>query len=148
MKTKMPLRYIEILVVEDNNADVRLIKEYFKDDRMVYHNINVVNNGIEALKFLRKEGIYSHAVTPDIVLLDLYMPRMNGNETLQAIRSESQFENLIVGIMSSNNLEDERLNIDVSGPTFYIIKPVDVDKFLELMHKAESYLDEDLRIFR
>lgn len=148
MKTKMPLRYIEILVVEDNNADVRLIREYFKDDRMVYHNINVVNNGIEALKYLKKEGIYSHAVTPDIVLLDLYMPRMNGNETLQAIRSESQFEKLVVGLMSSNNLEDERLNIDVSGPTFYIIKPVDVDKFLELMHKAESYLDEDLRIFR
>lgn len=148
MKTKMPLRYIEILVVEDNNADVRLIREYFKDDRMVYHNINVVNNGIEALKYLKKEGIYSHAVTPDIILLDLYMPRMNGNETLQAIRSESQFEKLVVGLMSSNNLEDERLNIDVSGPTFYIIKPVDVDKFLELMHKAESYLDEDLRIFR
>ena len=143
----MPLRYIEILVVEDNNADVRLIREYFKDDRMIYHNINVVNNGIEALKYLKKEGVYNHAVTPDIVLLDLYMPRMNGNETLQAIRSESQFEKLVVGLMSSNNLEDERLNIDVSGPTFYIIKPVDVDKFLELMHKAESYLDEDLRIF-
>lgn len=145
MNIKKPLRYVEILIVEDNSADVRLIQEYFKDDHMVYHNLNVVSDGIEALKYLKKEGEYKDAVTPDIMLLDLYMPKMTGFEVLEEVRSDKNMDKLIIGIMTSNESESERLNLDVNGPTFYIVKPVDVDKFIYLMHKAESYLEQDLR---
>lgn len=147
MNLKKPIRSVEILLVEDNKADIRLISEFFKDDHMVYHNMHVVNNGIEALKFLRKEDQYHDAVTPDIMLMDLFMPKMDGFELIKNIRNDENFKGLVVGVMTANDSDVNILNLDdESFPTFYVPKPVDVDKFLELMHRAEGYLNSDLRI--
>src|SRR5436305_3275705 len=85
-------RNIEILVVEDNQAEIRLMKEYFKDERMVRHNLHIVNDGAEAIKFLRKEGIYKDIPEPDIILLDLYMPKMDGDQVLQIIKTDNELK--------------------------------------------------------
>ncbi len=138
--------HIEILIVEDNKADIRLIKEYFKDDLTIYHKINAVTDGVEALKYLKKEGEYKDAIRPDIILLDLHMPRMGGRETLEEIRKDHTLANLVVCVMTSTVDEALSMNIDLMPYTFYMNKPIDAEKFLELMHKAESYLPEEVRL--
>lgn len=138
--------HVEILIVEDNKADIRLIREYFKDDLTIYHNINAVTDGVEALKYLKKEGEYKDAVRPDIILLDLYMPRMGGRETLQEIRKDDTLANLVICVMTSTVNEAMNMNIDLMPYTFYMNKPIDAENFLELMHKAESYLPKQVRL--
>lgn len=145
MKIKKIERTIEILLVEDNKADIRLISEFFKDDNMISHNMNVVNNGIDALRYLRKEEPFSNSKTPDIVLMDLFMPKMDGFELLKTIRSDEKFLKLVIGVMTSNDSDIYRLNLDTeNSSTFYVPKPVDVDKFLELMYKSELYLGSEM----
>ena len=133
-------KYVEILLVEDNPADIRLIMEYFKEDHMINHRLNLVTNGVEAIKYLNKEDEYKDSPDPDIMLLDLYMPKMTGQEVLKKVRSDERFDSIIIGIMTSTESDAEKLNLDVSGCTFYIVKPVDVEKFLALMIQTESYL--------
>lgn len=134
---------LEILVVDDNRADVRLMEIYFEDERMIPHNLNVVSDGVEALKILERKGKYNNYPKPDIILLDLYMPLMGGREVLKNIRSNDNYKNIVVCIMTSSLSEANDLNLEAIPATFYILKPVDVDKFLELIDKAITNLPDD-----
>ena len=134
---------IEILVVDDNRNDSRLIEIYFDDERMIPHNLNIVNNGLEAMKLLERKDKYHDYPKPDIILLDLYMPLMDGREVLKSIRSNDNYKNIVVCIMTSSLSEANDLNLEAIPATFYILKPVDVDKFLELIDKAITYLPDE-----
>ena len=79
---------VEILIVDDNSPDVRLIQEYFKDEKMVPHNLHTVGDGLEAMLLLERKGKYQNYPHPDIILLDLYMPKMDGREVLKRVREK------------------------------------------------------------
>ena len=146
MKEKKDFRDIQILAVEDNAGDIRLVKEHFKDERMINHKLNFVVDGVEAMKYLKKEAPYIDTINPDLILLDLYMPKMDGLEVLKEIRSDERFCDNLVCFMTSSESEADALNLEKKDGTFYILKPVDVDNFLSLLVKAEEFLPEELKI--
>ena len=147
MKNENKRRDIEILLVEANYPDVRLVQEYFKDERMINHKLYIVNTGLEAIKFLRKEGQYIDVPTPDLILLDLFLPTMDGWTVLKEIRSDSKFKDNLICLMTSTESDAEYFNLEKQNAIFFVLKPVDVEKFLNLITKAEEYLPEELRIF-
>lgn len=146
MNNENKCREIQILIIENNTADIRLIREHFKDDRMVNHRLNVVSDANEAIKYLKKEGEYADKSEPDLILLDLFLLKMDGREILKVIRKDPKFSDKLVCLMTFTESEAEALNVENQEATFYILKPVDVEKFLSLLKKAENYLPEELKI--
>jgi chemotaxis family two-component system response regulator Rcp1 len=129
---------IEILLVEDNPADARLTREAFKDGK-VFHNLNVVTDGIEALAYLRKEGKYADAPRPDIILLDLNLPRKDGREVLSEIKSDDSLRRIPVVILTTSAAEQDVLSSYNLHANCYITKPVDLDQFLKVVHWVEDF---------
>jgi len=99
-------RPVEILLVEDNPGDVRLTQEAFKEGK-VYNNLNVVGDGVEALKFLRREDGYGAAPRPDIVLLDLNLPKMSGREVLEKVKADPELRRIPVVILTTSKAEED-----------------------------------------
>jgi two-component system, chemotaxis family, response regulator Rcp1 len=129
---------IEILLVEDNPADARLTIEAFKDGK-VLHNLNVVTDGIEALAYLRKEGKYAEATRPDIILLDLNLPRKDGREVLSEVKSDDSLRRIPVVILTTSAAEQDVLSSYNLHANCYITKPVDLDQFLKVVHWVEDF---------
>ncbi len=120
---------MEILLVEDNPADVRLMLEAFRETR-VENTLHVAEDGIEAMAYLRHEGDYANVPRPDIVLLDLNLPRKNGHEVLAEIKSDPSLKRIPVVIMTtSSSPEDICRSYDLQA-NCYITKPADIDRFI------------------
>ena len=102
------LKPVNILIVEDNRADIRLIEEAFKEGKL-YIDLNVAEDGIEAMAYLRKEGNYKDVNSPDIILLDLNMPRKNGYEVLEEIKLDDNLKRIPVIIMTISKAEEDIL---------------------------------------
>lgn len=114
---------IEILLVEDSPADVRLTQEALKDSGLDY-NLSITNDGVEAMAFLRKEGENSQAPTPDVILLDLNMPRKNGHEVLEEIQADSKLSEIPVVVLTVSQDEQDVLRALNLKMNYYITKPV------------------------
>ncbi|WP_312911652.1 response regulator [Natronosalvus caseinilyticus] len=127
----------DILLVEDNAGDVRLTEEAFKDGRIA-NTLYVVNDGVRALDFLYQRGEYTDAPRPHVVLLDLNLPRMNGDEVLQKIRADSEFERLPIIVLTTSEAQHDFVRSIVPDADAYLEKPVDPDDFIDTVRTFES----------
>ncbi len=125
---------IEILLVEDNSGDVRLSIEAFKGSHLGHH-INVAQDGVEAIAFLRRSDSYSQVPRPDIILLDLNLPRKNGMEVLEEIKSDDDLKNIPVIIFTSSDNDVDVLLAYKNQANAYLVKPADLSQF-DLVIKA------------
>jgi len=131
-------RAIDILMVEDNPGDVRLTQEGLKDGK-VLNNLHVVGNGVEAMAFLRQEGKYADAPRPDVILLDLNMPRMNGREVLAEIKGDEKLRRIPVVILTVSKAEEDILKSYDLNANCYITKPLDLDQFMKVVKSIEEF---------
>ncbi len=135
---KSNIRSIEILLVEDNPGDVRLTKEAFKEGK-VLNKLNVVKDGVEAMEFLHKQGKFSKAVHPDLILLDLNLPRKDGREVLAEIKSDPNLRRIPVVILTTSKSEQDILKTYDLHANCYITKPVDLSQFIKVIQSVEDF---------
>jgi len=138
MTINSKIKPIEILLVEDNPGDIRLTQEALKDAKII-NNVNLAKDGVEAISFLRREGNYTGAVRPDLILLDLNLPKKNGLEVLEEIKSDLDLKRIPVVILSVSKLEEDIIKTYNNYANCYIIKPVDLNQFLEVIKSIEDF---------
>ncbi len=131
-------RPVEILLVEDNPGDVRLTREALREGK-VNNNLSVAVDGVEALAFLRKEGKYAGAERPDLILLDLNLPRKDGREVLQEIKNDAQLRNIPIVVLTSSQAEQDVLSAYDLHANCYVTKPVDLDQFIHVVQSIETF---------
>lgn len=134
----MMTRPIEVLLVEDNPGDVRLTREALKEGK-VHNNLHVAPDGVEALAFLRREGRYADAVRPDLILLDLNLPRKGGREVLEEIKGDPALRHIPVVILTSSSAEQDIARAYDLHANCYISKPVDLDQFITVVKSIEDF---------
>ena len=131
-------RPIEILLVEDNMGDVRLTQEAFKDSK-VLNNMSYVLDGVEAMKYLKKEAEYKDAVRPDIILLDLDLPKKDGREVLGEIKKDDNLKRIPVIILTVSKANDDVIKTYNLHANCFITKPISVDKFFSVVKMIEDF---------
>jgi chemotaxis family two-component system response regulator Rcp1 len=131
-------RPAEILLVEDSPTDALLAKEALKFSK-VCNNLHTVMDGVDAMAFLRKEGEYANVPRPDIILLDLNMPRMDGREVLKEIKSNEELMSIPVVVLTTSMDEIDVLKAYGLHANCYIVKPVDFEKFAEIVRTIEIF---------
>ena len=129
---------IEVLLVEDSPGDVRLTKEAFKDAK-VHINLHVASDGAEAMTFLGREGKYATAPRPDLILLDLNLPKKDGREVLEEIKENRSLKSIPVVVLTTSASEEDILRSYLLHANCYITKPVDLDGFLEVVKSIDSF---------
>ncbi|MEC9340470.1 MAG: response regulator [Pseudomonadota bacterium] len=129
---------IEILLVEDSMADARLTQEAMKETKML-NRLAHVTDGVEALEYLRKQGEYSDAATPDLVLLDLNLPRLDGREVLAEIKQDVTLRHIPVVVLTTSNAEEDVLRSYNLHANCYITKPIALDQFMKVVREIESF---------
>ena len=129
---------IKILLVEDNLGDVRLTLEAFEEAK-IRNEISVVNDGIQAMAFLRREGKYADALRPDLILLDLNLPKKDGYEVLAEIKQDSHLRRIPVVILTTSKAERDILETYYLHANCYIIKPVDLEQFMTVVKSIETF---------
>jgi CheY-like chemotaxis protein len=129
---------VEILLVEDNPGDVRLTREAMKEGKM-RNNLSVAEDGVEAMAFLRREGKYADAPRPDVVLLDLNLPRKNGRTVLEEIKADPDLRRIPVVILTSSKAEEDILDSYDSHANCYVTKPGDLEQFIEVVKSIEGF---------
>ena len=129
---------IDILLVEDNPGDVRLTREALKEGKLL-NNLYVAGDGIEALEFLRNQGQYALSPYPDIILLDLNLPKMDGRELLAIIKSDPNLRRIPVVILTTSKAEEDIIKTYDLHANCYITKPVDLDQFITVVKSVEEF---------
>jgi chemotaxis family two-component system response regulator Rcp1 len=129
---------IHILLVEDSPGDARLIMEAFKETQLKTL-ISVVTDGVEALAFLKHEGKYAESLRPDIMLLDLNLPRKDGRELLNDIKNDDEFKMIPVLVLTTSSSRDDIIGSYERHANSYITKPADMDEFLEVVRSVENF---------
>lgn len=129
---------IRILLVEDSPGDVRLTIEALKDGK-VRNDLSIVGDGVEALAFLKGEGKYAEAARPDLILLDLNLPRMDGRELLAIIKQDEDLKRIPVVVLTTSEAEADVLRVYDLNANCYITKPVDLDKFITVIKAIEDF---------
>jgi CheY-like chemotaxis protein len=129
---------VEILMVEDNPGDVRLTIEGLKEGK-VNNNLYVVEDGVEAMSFLRREGKYSDAVRPDLILLDLNLPKKDGREVLAELKADENLRTIPVVVLTTSEAEQDILKAYALHANCYITKPVDLDQFISVVTSIEEF---------
>lgn len=129
---------VEILLVEDNPGDVDLTRDSLDESRIA-NNIHVAKDGEQALAFVRREGDYANAPRPDLILLDLNLPRKDGREVLAELKSDEKLRNIPVVVLTSSEAEEDIAKTYGLGANCYISKPVDLDQFARIVQSIESF---------
>jgi chemotaxis family two-component system response regulator Rcp1 len=129
---------VEILLVEDNPGDVRLTREAFREGNME-NRLSVAPDGVEALAFLRRQGRYIDAARPDVILLDLNLPKMDGREVLAEIKSDDELRRIPVVILTTSRAETDVMRSYDLHANCYITKPVDLDQFITVVKSIEDF---------
>jgi CheY-like chemotaxis protein len=129
---------ISVLLVEDDPGDVMLIREAFSDHK-VGNVLTVVNDGVEAMKYVRGEGEYASAERPDLVLLDLNLPRKSGAEVLAEIKGDPKLATIPVVVLTTSQSEEDVLRSYKMHANAYITKPVDFDRFGQIVHQIDDF---------
>ena len=129
---------IEILLVEDNPGDVRLTREALKEGKILNH-VSVAGDGEEALSFLRRQGKYAGALRPDVILLDLNLPKKTGHEVLAEIKHEPDLKRIPVVILTTSMADQDILKAYDHHANCYINKPVDLEQFLRVVRSIEDF---------
>jgi chemotaxis family two-component system response regulator Rcp1 len=136
--TRTVNRAVNILLVEDNPADVLLTMEALKEGD-ISHELNVVNDGADAISYLRRKGKYTDVILPDIILLDINLPKKNGFEVLAEIKEDQRLKSIPVIILTTSSAkQDIRKAYDLHA-NCYIVKPLDFDAFLDVVRSIEDF---------
>ena len=138
MTVKTEVKVIDILLVEDNPGDRRLTVEALKEAK-IRNELYEVENGVEAMAFLRKEGKYDAAPRPDLILLDLNLPKMDGREVLREIKEDVHLKSIPVVILTTSEAEEDIIKTYESHANCYITKPVDLDQFIRVVKSIENF---------
>lgn len=129
---------IEVLLVEDSPADVRLTKEALKEEKL-HINLNVVGDGVEAMQFLHREGKFQKAVRPDLILLDLNLPKKDGREVLKEIKNDSSLKTIPTVILTVSKAEEDVLKTYNLHANCYITKPLDLNQFAHVVKSIQEF---------
>jgi two-component system, chemotaxis family, response regulator Rcp1 len=136
---------IEILLVEDNPGDVRLTREALKDAK-VHNTLHVAIDGVDALAFLRKQGKHAAAPLPDLILLDLNLPKKNGREVLEDIKNDEALRHIPVVILTTSQAERDIAESYRLHANAYVTKPVDLEQFLTVVKSIEQFWLEIVKL--
>lgn len=131
-------RPVEILLVEDNPGDVRLTREALNENK-VNNNLYVAADGVEALAFLRREGPHADAPRPNLILLDLNLPKRDGREVLAEIKADPKLMSIPVVVLTTSEDEGDVLRSYNLHANCFITKPLDLDQFLTVVHSVEDF---------
>lgn len=134
----MSSKPIEILLVEDNPGDTRLAVEALKESK-IHNTVHTVRDGVEAMDFLRRKGEYSSMPRPDVVLLDLNMPRKDGREVLAEIKQDDELKIIPVVVMTTSQAEEDILKSYGLHANCYVTKPVDLEQFMKVVKTIEEF---------
>lgn len=129
---------VEILMVEDNDGDIFLTMEALKEAK-IHNSINVVHDGVEAMEFLRRQGKYSDAPRPDLILLDLNLPRKDGREVLAEIKPDPEFRSIPVVVLTTSQAEQDIARAYDLHANCYIVKPVDFRSLMNIVRAIEDF---------
>ena len=138
MGSQARARLIEILLVEDNPGDMRLTREALKDGK-VLNKLSVVEDGVEAMAFLRREGKYTNAPHPDLILLDLNLPKKDGRQVLAEIKVDQNLKRIPVVILTTSKSEEDILKTYDLHANCYITKPVDLEQFITVVRSVQHF---------
>jgi len=138
MSNPEKLEVIDILLVEDDPGDVLLIREAFEDNK-VHNRLHVVPDGVEALTFLRQEGEHADAPRPDLVLLDLNLPRKDGREVLAEVKGDESLQHIPVVVLTTSKAEEDVLRSYKLHANAYVTKPVDFDRFIDVVRRIDEF---------
>jgi CheY-like chemotaxis protein len=138
MNEKKQIHSFSVLLVEDNPGDVRLTIEALEENKF-HVDLDVVKDGIEALEFLRQQGQYAEARRPDLILLDLNLPRKDGREVLAEIKSDPDLQRIPVVILTTSQAEEDILKTYNLHANCYVTKPVDLDQFIKVVKSIEEF---------
>ena len=134
----MNAELVEVLLVEDDPGDVLLVRESFQDHK-VGNTLTVVSDGVEAMALLRREGRYTDAARPDLVILDLNLPRMNGTEVPAEIKSDQGLKSIPVVVLTTSEAADDVARSYQLHANAYITKPVDFERFRQIVHQIDEF---------
>jgi CheY-like chemotaxis protein len=129
---------VEILLVEDNPGDVRLTKEALKEGK-VYSNLHWAKDGVEAMEFLKHQGKHAKSPRPDIILLDLNLPKKDGREVLAQIKKDSELKHIPVVVLTTSEAEEDVLKSYELHANCYVTKPVDLEKFIHVVQSIDRF---------
>ena len=136
---------IEVLLVEDDPGDVLLIREAF-DFNKVHNNLNVVSDGEQALAYLKNQGEYADANRPDLVLLDLNLPRKDGREVLAEVKADEQLRTIPVVVLTTSEAEEDVLKSYQLHANAYVTKPVDFERFVAIVRQIDDFFVSVVRL--
>jgi two-component system, chemotaxis family, response regulator Rcp1 len=137
--TDQPMpRPVQILIVEDNPADARLVREVMRDSKVI-NEIQWVADGVEAIAFLRRQGKYANAPRPNLIFLDLNMPRKDGREVLKEVKADADLRRIPVVVMTSSQAEEDIARAYDHHANCYVRKPLDFNQFHEVVKSLESF---------
>jgi CheY-like chemotaxis protein len=145
MTPKPAGRPIEVLLVEDDPGDVLLIREAF-DFNKVHNNLNVVNDGEQALAYLKNQGRYAGANRPDLVLLDLTLPRKDGREVLAEVKADEDLRTIPVVVLTTSEAEEDVLKSYQLHANAYVTKPVDFERFVAIVRQIDDFFVSVVRL--
>lgn len=138
---------IEVLLVEDSPADVRLTREALKEAK-VRNNVHVAVDGVDAMDFLHRRGRHANAPIPDLILLDLNLPKKDGREVLEDIKSHDRLKRIPVVILTTSQSEQDILESYQLNANAYVTKPVDLEQFLDVVKSIEGFWLEVVKLTR
>lgn len=138
MVNQTECRDINILLVEDNAADARLTEEVFKECK-VCNKLHHVVDGVEAIRFLQQLGPYEGSPRPDLILLDLNLPKMNGREVLRIIKADPNTKRIPVVVLSASEAEEDIMKAYDLNASCYVKKPIDLDQFVKIVKSMEDF---------
>ena len=139
------VRPIEVLLVEDDEGDVLMTREAL-DEGKVFNRLNVVGDGVEAVSYLRRRGKYADAVRPDLVLLDLNLPKRDGRQVLEEIKSDPDLRRIPIVVLTTSEAEEDVLRSYDLHANAYVTKPVDFERFVEVIRQIDEFFISVVRL--
>jgi len=142
-----PVNAIDVLLVEDDPGDVLMTREAFEDYK-IRNTLHVATNGVEAMAFLRKEGEHAEAPTPDLILLDLNLPKMDGREVLAAVKEDPGLRSIPVVVLTTSEAEEDVVRSYSLHANAYVTKPVDFERFVTVVQQIDEFFVSIVRLPR
>ncbi|MFD5829503.1 response regulator [Lentzea sp. NPDC060358] len=136
--SESPLNVIDVLLVEDDPGDALMTQEAFEHHK-IRNTLHIVKDGVEALEFLRREGQYANAPRPGLILLDLNLPRKDGREVLSEIKADAELRSIPVVVLTTSEAEEDILRSYSLYANAYVTKPVDFDRFIDVVRQIDDF---------
>ncbi|HKH04666.1 MAG TPA: response regulator [Acidimicrobiales bacterium] len=140
-----PVRPIEVLLVEDDEGDVLMTREALAEGKVI-NRLNVVNDGVEVLEYLRRNGKYAEASRPDLILLDLNLPKKDGRQVLEEVKADDSLRRIPVIVLTTSAADEDVLRSYDLHANAYVTKPVDFDRFVEVIRQIDDFFISVVRL--